>query len=792
MARGATMQSKAIKYFAPTESAKVAVATDAPTLPTSKGAEAVKKQTSYTTSALLAYKVDTFISTRRGQTITLVSFGTVFTILIGLLISVIELELTVPEAIWEAWMYMTFPGAQREAVSWDHRAIAMIVSIIGILFFAVILGFVVDSVREKMDSLKKGKSNVVEENHTLLLGWTDKSIYLVKELCRANESEKGGVVVVLAELEKEELEAELHSHMHPDDFLGTKVVFRTGNPLLIVDLKKVSAHTARSIVIMATVGDADKSDAAVLRIILSLLGLDSLRGHIVAEVRDIDNEPLISLVGGGAVESLVSHDVIGRLVIMSARSPGLAKVFRAVLGFEGNEFYIKEWPTCVNVPFGRLQAYFEDAIPIGVETTDGDIVIKPGKGRSMRAGEKIIFLAEDNDSYKVRETPIEIPSCRDYPLGVTERHIEKILMCGWRRDIRDMIKLIDDVAMPGSEVHLLCEDPPIEERDAQLVEAGLDLASLQNIALIHQYGNTAIRRHVDQLPLEMYTSVMILGDQARETDILHSDSHSLSTVLLLRGLQAARRRKAKQRLFTQEVADSIAKWIQKGSPEKHSSCPCIAEILDPRTQKTIASNKTISMHSEFIQSNELVSCMLAMISESREVKKIINELLGTVGCTFSVEPHTRYCAKDEMLSFYQVAKRALVHDEVLCGYQLCTASDGTELNPPKKNVIRSWNDMDFVIIRDKRKKSEEKKLQLMETTTTAFADMARHHRVHGLIDSHNETLVEHMEGVDAMPKADDRQIIEVTRDVLQRLSGKLSVILKECERRSSAVHLSPA
>ena len=43
----------------------------------------------------------------------------------------------------------------------------MIVSIIGILFFAVILGFVVDSVREKMDSLKKGKSQVVEDNHSV-------------------------------------------------------------------------------------------------------------------------------------------------------------------------------------------------------------------------------------------------------------------------------------------------------------------------------------------------------------------------------------------------------------------------------------------------------------------------------------------------------------------------------------------------------------------------------------------------------------------------------------------------
>ncbi|OQR83152.1 ion channel [Achlya hypogyna] len=775
-------------------SAKVAItdATDA------KGSEVVappKSKKSYTTSALVAYKVDTFISTRKGQTITLVSFGTVFTISIGLLISVIEHDMTIPEALWETWMYMTFPGAQREAEHWDKRGIAMVVSIVGILFFAVILGFVVDSVREKMDSLKKGKSQVVEENHTLLLGWTDKSIYLIRELCRANESEKGGVVVVLAEADKEELEAELHSQMHESDLLGTKVVFRSGNPLLIVDLLKVSAHTARSIVIMATVGDADKSDASVLRIILSLLGLPSLKGHIVAEVRDIDNEPLISLVGGGAVESLVSHDVIGRLVIMSARSPGLAKVFSAVLGFEGNEFYINEWPTLVGVRFDQLQGYFPDAIPIGIETVDGAVIIKPEMTRPMGGGEKIIFLAEDNDSYKALEAPMVVPVCPDHPLVVTERQVEKILMCGWRRDIRDMIKLIDDVALRGSEVHLLCEDPPIEERDTQLVEAGLDLASLSNIALIHQYGNTAIRRHVDQLPLEMYTSVMILGDQSRETDILHSDSHSLSTVLLLRGLQAARRRKAKQRLFTQQVADSIAKWVHKGEGPTHQSCPCITEILDPRTQKTIASNKTISSHSEFIQSNELVSCMLAMISESRKVKKILNELLGTEGCTFTVEPSTRYCSKDEQLSFYQVAQRARKSDEVLCGYQLRGAADETVLNPPEKGTVRSWKDLDLVIIRDKRRKEDDKKLHLLQESTTAFEDMARHHRVQGLLEQHDQDAVrDTVTASIGNARTDDEHVVDITRDVLQRLSGKLSVLLKECEqhrRQHGSVSLAP-
>ena len=51
-----------------------------------------------------------------------------------------------------------------------------------------------------------------------------------------------------------------------------------------------------------------------------------LHGFVVAEVRDIDNEPLVQLVGGTTIETMVSHDVLGRLMVMSARQPGLAKV----------------------------------------------------------------------------------------------------------------------------------------------------------------------------------------------------------------------------------------------------------------------------------------------------------------------------------------------------------------------------------------------------------------------------------------------------------------------------------
>jgi hypothetical protein len=65
----------------------------------------------------------------------------------------------------------------------------------------------------------------------------------------------------------------------------------------------------------------------VLRVVLSLTGVkEGLKGHVVVEMSDLDNEQLVKLVGGDLVETVVAHDVIGRLMIQCARQPGLAQV----------------------------------------------------------------------------------------------------------------------------------------------------------------------------------------------------------------------------------------------------------------------------------------------------------------------------------------------------------------------------------------------------------------------------------------------------------------------------------
>ena len=69
------------------------------------------------------------------------------------------------------------------------RLTSLLITLGGMFIFALMVGLVTDGISEYVDDLKKGKSRVLERDHTLILGWSDKVPPLVNELALANESE---------------------------------------------------------------------------------------------------------------------------------------------------------------------------------------------------------------------------------------------------------------------------------------------------------------------------------------------------------------------------------------------------------------------------------------------------------------------------------------------------------------------------------------------------------------------------------------------------------------------------
>ena len=344
-----------------------------------------------------------------------------------------------PESFWETYCFLMDPGGHLEVESPGQRVWGSIISWVGVIIFSVLIGFVIDSVMEKMDDLKKGRSTVVESEHTLILGWTDKAAGLCREIANANESEGGGVVVVLDPLDKEELETIYENQVNAEDMAPdgneTKVVFRSGSPLRATDLNRVSATKARAIIILSDYGqEPDLADADILRVLLTLQTLDGgkLGGHVVCEVRDVDNEPLVALVGGDICETVVSHDIIGRLMLMAARQPGIARVYNSILGFDGDEFYTESWDEIIGKTWEEVIFMFSQAIPIGFSREDGSVELNPNKDYKMCPGEELIVIAEDDDTYEAEEIFEVDVAIIPEPLPVIGDP-EKILFCGWRR-----------------------------------------------------------------------------------------------------------------------------------------------------------------------------------------------------------------------------------------------------------------------------------------------------------------------------------------------------------------------
>jgi ion channel POLLUX/CASTOR len=248
------------------------------------------------------------------------------------------------------------------------------------------------------------------------------------------------------------------------------VIVRTGVPHLQSDLKKVSASSARSVIVLADKNASLNTDMADVNTVRTVLGLHGMgapsNGHIVAEILDVDNEPLVNIVGKDSVETFVSHDIIGRLMIQCARERGLAQVLEQLLGFQGCEFYIKEWPCLTGMSFGEVMFRFADAIVVGVMRGSGakesvTTMLNPPKDLVVQEGDYIIVVAEDDDSYEPSEKGLYddtrldglVASLRT-PFRSRRKHPERLLFVGWRRDVEDMISELDSYVCEGSELTL--------------------------------------------------------------------------------------------------------------------------------------------------------------------------------------------------------------------------------------------------------------------------------------------------------------------------------------------------
>ncbi|MGL3608914.1 CASTOR/POLLUX-related putative ion channel [Rhizobium sp. G187] len=568
------------------------------------------------------------------------------------------------EGTWESLMRTFDAGTMGGDQGWGFRLVALVVTLAGIFVFSALIGVISSGLENKLDELRKGRSRVLESDHTIILNWSSSIFDVISELVIANQSRKRPRIVIMANKDKVEMEDEIATKV--GDLKNTKIICRSGDPTDLYDLAIVNPHTSRSIIVLSP--EDEDPDSQVIKSVLALVNDPSRRPEpymIAAEIREAQNTEVARIVGGKEMQLVLADDLISRIVVHTSRQSGLSAVYTELLDFDGCEIYTLAQPQLEGKPFGTAVMSYDSSTLIGVCDVEGRIHLNPSPNRVIGPGERLVIIAEDDASIQIwsgapqiAQNAVRLPVKR----GVQP---ERTLILGWNRRGPVIATELGRYVAPGSLLTIAANTPEFEAEVAGL------LLPNDHMAVQHHVIDTSSKAALEALDIPSYDHVLVLG-YSDHMSMQSADTRTLITLLHLR-----------------KIAENAGLHIN-----------VVSEMTDVRNRELAE----VTRADDFVVSNKLVSLMLAQASENEFMAAIFAELLDEEGSEIYMRPMSDYVAIDQPVNFFTVALSALRRGEIAIGYRRQRATDqdlrnlgGVTVNPNRSELL-TYTAEDMVIV----------------------------------------------------------------------------------------------
>ncbi len=323
-----------------------------------------------------------------------------------------------------------------------------IAGIIGIFLTSVFIGIITSSIEEKVLSLRKGNSSVLEEDHTVILGFKRGEYELLNQLILAASS-KTSCIVLASEMDKDEMEDLIKENLDVPN--NVHIICRTVDIFDPNSLEKLALMDAKSIIISPT------SDFKTTKILLAVSKLisstDNDKVKVAAIMSSDDYRFPPTIAEKHNVTTLQTKNIIAKMIAHSCTQPGISEVFKEIFNFEGNEFYNVAIDGIEGMTFKEVMAKLEGAIPIGIGRNDL-MIVNPSSNTVISKDDTILVFAEDKDSFKMNfnnkvynysslEKKIENNTEANRTLIINSNKVLKTLLRELPEDINEIV-LLDD------------------------------------------------------------------------------------------------------------------------------------------------------------------------------------------------------------------------------------------------------------------------------------------------------------------------------------------------------------
>ncbi|MFJ7266486.1 NAD-binding lipoprotein [Streptomyces sp. NPDC099050] len=558
-------------------------------------------------------------------------------------------------------------------------------ALVALLFVSTLVSLITTGINRRVMALRLGHSTVLETGHTVVLGWSDQVFPVIGELVAANANQRRSAIAVLAPRDKVWMEDEISTRV--GDGGRTRIICRSGSTTDPTELCRVSPRSAKAVLVLPPTGDG--GDAHVVKTLLALgaavPGSGEGRAVVVAAVRDSRNHVTARLAAGPAGHVLCVDDIVARLLVQTARQPGLSLVYSELLDFEGDEFYPVAAEDLAGRTFGEALLSFATSCAVGLLHADGSVTLNPVQETVIGAADRIIVVSRDDDT-ALRQDTASLVSLVQEEAIVSARPrpapAERLLLLGWNRRAPLVIEQLDQYVSPGTTLDVVALGGYAATHGARAVTA-----SRSRLEVFLHTGDITDPLTLAKLDVPSYDGVIVIGETqspaaadpeagagagtgAEAEAEAGADDRTLVTLLHLRAVGDAAQREL---ALTTEMSDDGNRLL---APARDGA--------------------------DFIVSGRLISLLMTQISESPYLAEVFEELFTARGHEFHLKPATDYVRAGSEVSFATAVESARRRRECAVGYRLrarsATAPDyGVRINPDKRQRIR-FSEEDWLIV----------------------------------------------------------------------------------------------
>ncbi|MBR2668873.1 MAG: hypothetical protein IKE36_03645 [Solobacterium sp.] len=508
-------------------------------------------------------------------------------------------------------MSSSFPSS--DSGSLLYIVLYTLLGLTGMIFTGMLIGIFSSTMRGKIIALQQDNPEIIEEGHTVILGFRIGEYALLQEMITATEKDKRTIVVV-ENMERQDMEQAIRKNIDvPKNIRLTTIKADTTSPN---SLRCVGIPDCATLVVHTR----DKGRTVKTLLAVEILLMDSQKRPVI--VASVDSNTRIfsrEMMNENGVTMLYSGDVIARIIAHSTTQTGIYEALLDMINFVNYEFYFEKRPEVEGLPFGSVVLSGRKGIVTGLYR-DNQALINPPQDTVIQKEDILITFEEDPGDLILND-----PANCKLPLSLEplpQKEIKEVVIFGINSSIVTILHELPDNIRRIKLIGLSTQDKAMYiPEDEKFVSQ-----------IITDYRST----ESDRLLVEMIRGaehICILSDRRKKEE--DSDTETMLRILRLRNIK-------KKYLLNFTIT---------------------AEMRCENNRNLITSEEA----EDFIVATDLSSMMLAQITADVRRAPVFTELLDEEGSEAYLKSTLEFGLNGVELTYEELLRTVYASGGILMG-----------------------------------------------------------------------------------------------------------------------------